>query len=192
MLRAILGLACLLGVSLPALANDFCSGCGCKGGPGYRGPSGCVGWAQLNNICGTPPTTRCAAEGPALLALGAAAAKAGLATASTVPGVKPAAIRKAGDDDVPVTVNTLVTKSAGLACNNEVATQKIHVCPVQTPALDCVSEKRTLVTGGSCVEIAANARVTVVASSRVFDLLRIKIDGRAGEFWVQRGLVLAR
>ena len=40
-----------------------CSDCGCRGGPGYRGPDGkCVGWAALNRICGTPPTTRCTAE----------------------------------------------------------------------------------------------------------------------------------
>lgn len=40
-----------------------CHGCGCKGGPGYRGPSGnCVGWDRLNDVCGSPPTRRCAAE----------------------------------------------------------------------------------------------------------------------------------
>jgi hypothetical protein len=43
--------------------DDFCSQCGCRGGPGYRGPDGqCVGWKALNRICGTPPTTRCTAE----------------------------------------------------------------------------------------------------------------------------------
>ena len=43
-----------------------CSGCGCKGGPGYRGPDGkCVGWAALKKTCGTPPTERCSAEGAA-------------------------------------------------------------------------------------------------------------------------------
>lgn len=40
-----------------------CTGCGCKGGPGYRGPNGqCVGYAQLARVCGTPPTTRCTFE----------------------------------------------------------------------------------------------------------------------------------
>ena len=43
--------------------DDFCSGCGCRGGPGYRGPDGeCVGWKALDRICGKPPTTRCKAE----------------------------------------------------------------------------------------------------------------------------------
>jgi hypothetical protein len=40
-----------------------CSGCGCKGGPGYRGPDGrCVGFKQLNKICGNPPESRCTFE----------------------------------------------------------------------------------------------------------------------------------
>ena len=39
-----------------------CSGCGCKGGPGYRGPDGCVGWKQLIAVCGPPPHDRCARE----------------------------------------------------------------------------------------------------------------------------------
>lgn len=40
-----------------------CKGCGCKGGPGYRGPDGrCVGFKQLAKVCGTPPETRCTFE----------------------------------------------------------------------------------------------------------------------------------
>ncbi|MDF3812919.1 MULTISPECIES: hypothetical protein [Rhodopseudomonas] len=32
-------------------------GCGCKGGPGYRAPDGhCVGFRELNKVCGQPPT----------------------------------------------------------------------------------------------------------------------------------------
>jgi hypothetical protein len=41
-----------------------CSGCGCRGGPGYRAPDGrCVSWGDIARKCGSPPTTRCAAEG---------------------------------------------------------------------------------------------------------------------------------
>jgi hypothetical protein len=40
-----------------------CRGCGCKGGPGYRGPDGkCVGFKTLYKVCGNPPETRCAFE----------------------------------------------------------------------------------------------------------------------------------
>lgn len=40
-----------------------CEGCGCKGGPGYRGPNGkCVGFKNLEKICGSPPETRCVFE----------------------------------------------------------------------------------------------------------------------------------
>lgn len=57
----------LVGSTGPALANcpdrPACTGCGCKGGPGYRGPDGtCVGFKQLDRVCGDPPTTRCTFE----------------------------------------------------------------------------------------------------------------------------------
>jgi hypothetical protein len=40
-----------------------CTGCGCKGGPGFRGPTGrCVSYKQLDTVCGSPPTTRCTFE----------------------------------------------------------------------------------------------------------------------------------
>jgi hypothetical protein len=46
--------------TLPAEAT---SGCGSRGGPGYRGPDGkCVGWANIGRICGSPPEARCSAE----------------------------------------------------------------------------------------------------------------------------------
>jgi hypothetical protein len=46
-----------------AVADNFCTGCGCKGGPGYRGPNGkCVSWMSIGKVCGSPPTQRCTAE----------------------------------------------------------------------------------------------------------------------------------
>ena len=40
-----------------------CKGCGCKGGPGYRGPNGsCVGYANIIQICGPPPHAGCIRE----------------------------------------------------------------------------------------------------------------------------------
>lgn len=56
--------------ALALLATSFveasaCEGCGCRGGPGYRGSDGrCVGWKDLAKKCGSPPTSRCSAEGP--------------------------------------------------------------------------------------------------------------------------------
>jgi hypothetical protein len=49
----------------PAFADDACrcSGCGCKGGPGWRGPDGaCVHSAALTQICGSPPGAPCKHE----------------------------------------------------------------------------------------------------------------------------------
>jgi hypothetical protein len=72
MIRAVAVLALGL-VMFPLVAPQFadaacperpaCRGCGCKGGPGYRGPDGrCVGFRQLQKICGNPPDLRCTFE----------------------------------------------------------------------------------------------------------------------------------
>lgn len=45
--------------SMPAVAFGAC---GDRGGPGYRGPNGCVGWSALARVCGNPPTLRCTPE----------------------------------------------------------------------------------------------------------------------------------
>jgi hypothetical protein len=40
-----------------------CTGCGCKGGPGYRDQAhNCVGYANIIQKCGPPPHLACAAE----------------------------------------------------------------------------------------------------------------------------------
>lgn len=40
-----------------------CSGCGCRGGPGYRAPDGkCASWKDIQRKCGTPPETKCTDE----------------------------------------------------------------------------------------------------------------------------------
>lgn len=48
-------------LTLPAPSTAFaddacrCKGCGCKGGPGWRGPDGfCVSQGKLAQICGSP------------------------------------------------------------------------------------------------------------------------------------------
>lgn len=47
----------------PHIAPIACSGCSCRGGPGYRKPNGkCASWKELNRACGTPPETRCTDE----------------------------------------------------------------------------------------------------------------------------------
>ncbi len=51
-----------LPVPVPAFTQEVCRchGCGCKGGPGWRGPEGtCVSKAKLAEICGSPPGAPC-------------------------------------------------------------------------------------------------------------------------------------
>jgi len=55
----------LVGLMSQAGGAAACEGCGCRGGPGYRGPSGrCVGWSDIGRVCGSPPSSRCTPEGP--------------------------------------------------------------------------------------------------------------------------------
>jgi hypothetical protein len=56
-----------------ALAQEACrcKGCGCKGGPGWRGPDGaCVSKAKLAEICGSPAGTPCTQEAAARVCYG--------------------------------------------------------------------------------------------------------------------------
>ena len=48
----------------PIDQGEKCSGCGCKGGPGYRSneTGKCVSYKQLRSTCGTPLTTKCKFE----------------------------------------------------------------------------------------------------------------------------------
>jgi hypothetical protein len=60
----VLGLFLLVTMSV-AYADDACRcrGCGCKGGPGWRGPDGlCVSKASLTKVCGTPAGAPCKQE----------------------------------------------------------------------------------------------------------------------------------
>jgi hypothetical protein len=53
---------------ISAIAQEACTckGCGCKGGPGWRGPEGtCVSKAKLTDICGSPPGEPCTEEAAA-------------------------------------------------------------------------------------------------------------------------------
>jgi hypothetical protein len=47
-----------------AQTDCWCQGCGCKGGPGWRGPNRqCVSHRELFKVCGNPPGSPCVHEG---------------------------------------------------------------------------------------------------------------------------------
>lgn len=80
-----------------------CSGCGCKGGPGYRSRSTghCVGWREIVSVCGPPPHQLCDRECEPVVAgctgrawVKALAAKSGIA----VPFVEGKKRQKPGQD----------------------------------------------------------------------------------------------
>lgn len=52
-----------------------CKGCGCKGGPGWRGPDGfCVSQSKLEAVCGAPAGAPCKQEGAPRVCFGKQAA----------------------------------------------------------------------------------------------------------------------
>ena len=47
----------------PPACKTGCKGCGCKGGPGYRGPDHkCVSYRNIVQVCGPPPHAGCIRE----------------------------------------------------------------------------------------------------------------------------------
>ena len=176
----------------PVAAEEQCSGCGCKGGPGYRGPKGCVGWAQLNKVCGNPPTTNCQPEGPALIALGKEAVSKALGHAGTPPSAGEAALAPDGGGAEAVASNQLKLKTQGIACVATETLKAMTSCPTRTPPTDCSGERKTLVQNGACIELADGAPVTVQAGSRSFDWLKISVPGRSEQLWIERSFLLAR
>jgi hypothetical protein len=55
-------LAAFLALS-PVAIEARCTGCSCRGGPGFRAEDGkCVGWKDLKRKCGEPPEARCTDE----------------------------------------------------------------------------------------------------------------------------------
>jgi len=53
----------------PGKCRIVCKGCGCNGGPGYRGPPSdrnpvgdCVGFENIISVCGPPPHSDCTRE----------------------------------------------------------------------------------------------------------------------------------
>ena len=64
-------------LTLPSSSTGFaqdscrCKGCGCKGGPGWRGPDGfCVSQAKLAEVCGSPAGTPCKQEAASRVCFG--------------------------------------------------------------------------------------------------------------------------
>ena len=77
-MRSVAALSALLTFLVPqggpaAYAQEACrcKGCGCKGGPGWRGPEGtCVSQAKLAEICGSPPGAPCMKEAATRICFG--------------------------------------------------------------------------------------------------------------------------
>jgi hypothetical protein len=166
-MRLLLVFAFLVGWSEALLA---CTGCGCRGGPGYRGPDGhCVGWAQLNSRCGNPPTTRCTYEGTS---------GPGVGSPPPSPPVGPLS-------------NVHTTRAGGLGCRDMLTIHKLSTCvPGQTR--DCEREKTAHIDAGTCALIPVGVTVTIEASSHTFDWLRIRVPGHPAPLWTDRRLVLER
>lgn len=181
--RLLWSLAIFVACSEIALA---CSGCGCRGGPGYRGPDGrCVGWAQLNNVCGHPPASRCKYEGKQEVATPKAGDGKGNFQANPLPLPK-WPLPNAGPAS-----NVQKTRSSGIGCREQTDTHILSTC-VSGAGRDCVGERAKLIAEARCTLIPDGVSVVIEAGSHSFDWLRIRVPGHTAPLWTERQLVLER
>lgn len=176
-------IAACIGLVVPDLAAGARQGCGSRGGPGYRAPNGkCIGWAQLNKVCGNPPTTRCSYEG------GAVVDQPETALGSRQPFQRGETIEPA---PAPPTSNVLAARSDGVGCADQDVVRGVTLCPLEQ-GRDCDSERAALLAQGECFLVSTGTRATVEASSHSFEWLRVRIPGLEKPVWTDRALFLAR
>jgi hypothetical protein len=173
--------------ALGSQAAVGCSGCGCRGGPGYRGPNGhCVGWAKLNKICGNPPSTRCAFEGEGGDGEPNAPApdqEPGLNEHGMVPDQKQPA-------PPPIISNIQKAKADGLGCVDQATIRSVSSCSEARPSKDCAHERSGLISAKTCFEIPSGSTAAIEAGSYSFDWLRVRVPGSAQSLWTSRTLFL--
>ena len=176
-MRLLLAVAFLMICSEALLA---CSGCGCRGGPGYRGADGrCVGWAQLNAKCGNPPTSRCTYEGKSDQATGPEPYKA------NILGAPPPSLPTG-----PAS-NMQKTRANGIGCRDQESIRKLSTC-VPGQARDCERERAALIAAATCALIPIGISVMIEASSHSFEWVRIRVPGHPAPLWTERRVVLER
>ena len=148
-----------------------CTGCGCRGGPGYRGPNGqCVGWARLNKICGNPPTTRCTAEGPA-----------------HPPTAKPAVPDQ--KLPAPVTPSKLSARTDGIGCVDPASLQRITYCDNTRTAEECDGERALSIILGECSEVPLGTTADIEPNSP-HEWVHVRVPGTIRPLWTPRSLFL--
>ena len=172
-------LLCLL--SLPHTAN---AACGERGGPAFRGPNKkCVGWADLERVCGSPPTARCAYEGGGVGDTGQEKGSAFIAGVWSSLGSKPSS---------PATnFHVRKTKADGIACTSQLHIARVaEACTARVDGPECKAQAETAVTSGQCAKLSAGTEVAIEAGSHSFDWLRFRVKDRPEPLWSKRSLVL--
>jgi hypothetical protein len=186
-MRAALVIAVVVIGAVTSRVAVACDGCGCRGGPGYRGPDGhCVGWAKLNKICGSPPT-RCAYEGAGL---GAALSALPPLKYTNPPGVREGGMVPDQKPSPPVASNVQQATSDGVGCLDEATIQTVSTCEAARPAKDCEQQRAELIVTKACFAIPAGTTGAIEAGSHSFDWLRVRVPGTIQPLWTQRSLFL--
>jgi len=169
---------CLL--SVPGIAH---SACGERGGPAFRGPNKkCVGWAELDRVCGSPPTTRCTYEGGGVGDTGQEKGKAYLG--GMLPGL--------GFTFMPPSnFHVRKIKTDGVACTTQLAIARVATaCTSRVDGPHCKAQIEGALSSGECAKLLAGTEVAIEAGSHSFDWLRFRVQGRPQPLWSQRSLVL--
>lgn len=176
------------------------AGCGSRGGPGFRGPSGkCVGWKALDKVCGSPPTLLCTFEGAGIGDTGTEQGSRWIA-ANTVPSLPkldtPATAKASAAPSAASAVkpnrpfNARIVKADGLACVSPQVLAALKTCPRDKDAASCDAQATEAVAKGDCAKVAKGADATIQAGSHSFDWVRVRVVGDRRELWTSRTLVL--
>lgn len=158
-----------------------CEGCGCRGGPGFRGPDGkCVGWKNLAKVCGNPPTTHCEAEGPALESLNSDPTKSHNALQS-------GAANKARRGSY---FNERTTTADAIACQDQADLTSVGDCVEDPAEKQCETQVIDTLTSGRCMRIPAGTPAVIQAGDGSLDAVRVRLPGQSRELWIARRHVL--
>jgi hypothetical protein len=180
-MRRISTLLLLCVLFVPQTAN---AACGERGGPAFRGPNKkCVGWADLDRVCGNPPTTRCTYEGGGAGDTGKEKGSAFMAEMLPSFGLKPLM--------PPANFHIRKTKAEGIACTSQLSIARIaEACTTRVDDPECKTNAESAITSGQCAKLPAGTEVAIEAGSHSFDWLRFRVKDRAEALWSKRSLVL--
>jgi hypothetical protein len=87
--------------------------------------------------------------------------------------------------------NERLMKADGWACTSPKLLEAIASCSDEEgDQSQCDRERAQLVARGDCMQVAKGAVATIRAGSHSFEWVRVKLEGKSRELWLDRSLLL--